>query len=105
MEAHAPAPYDKSILMAIRACFAGNANEGQQKAAMEWIVLEASRTRHLSFAGEATHATAFADGRRFVGMQVAGMLDAKALDHTTEAKALKRAPRQIRGKRQEAKND
>jgi hypothetical protein len=106
MKAQDPAPYSKDVLMAIRACAAGNANEGQQQLALEWIILEACRSRYPTFAGEATHAMAFADGRRFVGLQIAGMLEAKALQHTTEAKALREAAlrrRHVRGKRQEAK--
>lgn len=104
MEAHAPAPYDKDILMAIRALFSGTASPGQQQMAMDWITIEACRSRYLTFAGEATHTAAFADGRRFVAMQIAGMLEPKALLFTEEAKALKRAAqnRRSRGKRQEA---
>ena len=100
MEAHAPAPYDKDILMAIRACIAGKANEGQQQTAMDWIIQQASNYYDLSYRKNDSHATAFAEGRRFVGAQIVKMLRAETLK-AVEGKP----PKPVRGKRQEAPND
>ena len=99
-EANAPAPYDKSILMAIRACIAGKANEGQQQTAMDWIITQASNLYDMSYRKQDSHGTAFAEGRRFVGNQIVKMTRAETLKalEAQEAKPL-------RGKKQEAKND
>lgn len=95
MEAHAPAPYDKDILMAIRACIAGKANEGQQQAAMDWIIQVVSNYYDLSYRKGDSHATAFAEGRRYVGAQIVKMLRPETLK-AVEGKA----PKPVRGKRQ-----
>lgn len=73
MKAHAPAPYDKQDVMAIRACLSGTANESQQKRAMDWIITRASNLYDMSYRDQAeggTTATAFHEGRRFVGSQI-----------------------------------
>jgi hypothetical protein len=97
MEAHAPAPYDKDVLLAIRACIAGKANEGQQKTAMDWIITRASNHYDLSYRKGDSHATAFAEGRRFVGAQIVKMTRPETLQ---ALEAPKRKP-----SRHEAKND
>lgn len=93
MEAHAPASYDKDILMAIRACIAGKASEGQQQTAMDWIITKASNLYDVSYRKQDTHATAFAEGRRFVGNQIVKMTRSETL------KALE-PTKPVRGKRQ-----
>ncbi|RUU80009.1 hypothetical protein [Mesorhizobium sp. M7A.F.Ca.MR.362.00.0.0] len=94
-EAHAPAPYDKDILMAIRALIAGKANEGQQQTAMDWIIQQASNLYDVSYRKQDSHATAFAEGRRFVGNQIVKMTRPEAL------KAVEgNGPKPVRGKRQ-----
>ena len=97
MEAHAPAPYDKDILMAIRAMIAGKANEGQQQMGMDWIIQQASNYYDLSYRKNDSHATAFAEGRRFVGAQIVKMTRSETLK-AVEGKP----PKPVRGKRQEA---
>lgn len=99
MEAHSPALYDKAVLLAIRACIAGVANEGQQKLAMDWIITKASNHYDLSYRKQDTHATAFAEGRRFVGAQIVKMTRPETLQ------ALEQAERPRRKSRQEAKHD
>jgi hypothetical protein len=98
MEAHAPAPYDKDILMAVRAFLDGKANEGQQIMAADWIISEVCNYYDLSYrAGgeDGRRATDFHEGRRFVGAQIVKMTRPETL------KALETKP--VRGKRQEAK--
>lgn len=101
MEAHAPAPYDKDIIMAVRACIAGQANEGQQKLAMDWIITKASNLYDMSYRPDAAggaRATEFHEGRRFVGSQIVKM----TRPETLQAFEALEAPR---GKtRQEAKS-
>lgn len=90
MHAHNPAPYDKDDLMAIRACLAGTANEGQQKHAMDWIITSAANLYDMSYRVEGQGgalATAFAEGRRFVGNQIIKMTrleTLQALDNATQ---------------------
>lgn len=76
MEAHAPAAYDKAVLMAIRACLAGKANDGQQKLAMDWIITKAANYYDLSYrpgSEDGRRGTDFHEGRRFVGAQIVKM--------------------------------
>lgn len=73
MEAHSPAPYDEEDIMAIRACLSGAANEGQQKLAMDWIITKAANLYDMSYRAGDSGATAFHEGRRFVGNQIVKM--------------------------------
>lgn len=101
MDAHQPAPYDKDILMAVRACIAGKANEGQQKLAMDWIITKASNLYDMSYRPDGkggARATEFHEGRRFVGNQIVKMTRPETLQALEVVKP-------VRGKRQEAKND
>lgn len=99
MEAHSPAPYTKDVLTAIRACVAGNANEGQQKQAMDWIITKAANLYDMSYRPQDSGATAFHEGRRFVGSQIVKMLRPETLQ------ALEASPRTKRKPRQEATHD
>lgn len=69
-----PAPYDPdgADTMAIKALFAGNASEGQQKRALKWIIEQACGTYDLSFrpGADGERETAFAEGKRHVGLQL-----------------------------------
>lgn len=99
MEAHSPAKYDKAVLMAIRACIAGKANDGQQKLAMDWIINAASNLYDMSYRKSDPTATSFHEGRRFVGSQIVKMLRDDTLK-ALETANTKRSPR--RGKKPEA---
>lgn len=93
MEAHTPAQYDKAVLMAIRACIAGNANDGQQKLAMDWIINAASNLYDMSYRKSDPTATAFHEGRRFVGSQIVKMLrddTLQALESATSKRSARR---------------
>lgn len=97
MKAHEPAPYDKAILMAIRACIAGNANEGQQKLAMDWIITKASNLYDMSYRPDdngGARATEFHEGRRFVGSQIVKMTRVETLQALENTGRTKRKPRQ-----------
>jgi hypothetical protein len=67
-----PAPYDEADTYAIKALAAGVANEGQQKRALKWIIESLCGTYDLSFrpGPEGDRDTAFAEGRRSVGLQL-----------------------------------
>lgn len=73
-------------VLAVRACIAGKASDEQQRRCMDWIMAEASRVQDLSYQpGEQALATAFAEGRRYVGTQIRAMLDPLALAIAIEA--------------------
>lgn len=77
-----PAPYEESTVMAIRALAEGKATEGQQKAALDWIITKACNLYDMSFrmpedGGES--ATNFHEGRRFAGSQIVKMLTKEVL--------------------------
>ena len=67
-----PATYDDNDIRAIRALAAGNANEGQQRRALDWIINTASGYYDLSFRPglDGARATDFSEGKRFVGAQI-----------------------------------
>ena len=76
------AEFDNHILAAIKAFEAGKANEGQQKAAFEWIVNKLCDTHALSFRDD-QRATDFAEGRRSVGLALLIMLNETPEKKTT----------------------
>lgn len=88
-----PAAYDKEVLYAFRALFDGKANEGQQKRAMEWLLLNACHIGTTSFAST-DRETAFLEGQRSVGLQIAKLREPEALALITPKRA-----------KPEAKND
>lgn len=69
-----PAPYAKADVAALQALQAGNANEGQQKRALRWIIENAAATYDMSYRPESARDTDFAEGRRFVGNQIVKLL-------------------------------
>ncbi len=69
-----PFPYELADVSAIQACVAGTASAEQQKRALQWIV-GCAGTYDMSYRpGQAgDRDTAFAEGKRFVGLQVVKM--------------------------------
>jgi hypothetical protein len=59
-----------AVVAALRAMEAGVATEAQQREAFAWIVNYAARMQSLSYDGGGPEATAFNEGRRFVGVQI-----------------------------------
>ena len=72
-----PVPYEDGDIAALKALASGTANEGQQKRALEWILLDACAIRDVSFrpGADGDRTTAFAEGRRFVGLQIAKLMN------------------------------
>jgi basic membrane lipoprotein Med (substrate-binding protein (PBP1-ABC) superfamily) len=95
VKAHQPAQYNKSVLLAVRACIAGKANESQQQTAMDWIITQASNLYDMSYRDQADGgptATAFHEGRRFVGSQIVKLTRPETLK-ALEAAETGRKPR------------
>jgi hypothetical protein len=65
-----PAHYDEADTYAIKALAAGVANEGQQKRALDWIINTLCATYDLSYRPESDRDTAFAEGKRHIGLQL-----------------------------------
>jgi hypothetical protein len=72
--ADAPAPFDLPDVAAVQAVYRGNASEDQQKRAMEWVIKGAAQIGSQSYRAGDSHATAFVEGRRFVGAQILSLL-------------------------------
>lgn len=56
--------------MALKNVAAGTASEHQQVTSMKWIIETLCGTYDLSYRPESDRDTAFAEGRRFVGLQI-----------------------------------
>jgi hypothetical protein len=70
---------DEQDIRAIKALAAGVASEGQQRIALAWIINRAAGTYDLSFrpGPDGSRLTDFAEGKRFVGLQVVRLINMK----------------------------
>ena len=75
-----PAKYDDMDTAAVKAIAAGVANEGQQKRFLDWVINQVCGTYDLSFrpGPDGTRETAFAEGKRHVGLQLIKHVNLKA---------------------------
>ncbi|MDX1300331.1 MAG: hypothetical protein R3260_19130 [Pseudomonas sp.] len=64
------APLDKQDVQAIKALYRGDADEHQQRLALQVIVNKFSRAQDLLYIPSDTHGTTFLNGRAFVGAQI-----------------------------------
>jgi len=69
-EAWHPAEYALPDAYAVQALAEGRASAEQQGRAFKWIVEHACSTYDLSFRPQSQRDTDFAEGRRFVGLQL-----------------------------------
>lgn len=68
----------QDVALAAKAVAAGNANEGQQKRFVEWVLFDLARLRDPSFEdGEKPLKSAHNEGRRYVGLMIAGAIEAR----------------------------
>lgn len=65
-----PAEYEKADLYAVKAMWDGTANGNQQRRGLEWILNNVCATYDLSFRPDSQRVTDFAEGKRFVGLQI-----------------------------------
>lgn len=73
-----PALYEPREVEGIKALAKGEASPEQQRLALDWIINTAAGTYELSFRSDkegGDRETAFAEGRRFVGMQLVKMVN------------------------------
>lgn len=72
--ADTPAPFDIAHAGALQAAYRGEASEHQQRLAMDWIIKQAAQIGGQSYRAGDSHATAFIEGRRFVGAQILSLI-------------------------------
>ena len=73
-EAWYPPDWELADASAIQALEKGEATKEQQQRALKWIIEIASSTYDLSYRPESERDTAFAEGRRFVGLNIVKLL-------------------------------
>lgn len=69
-----PAPYDEDIVNALQAVANGVAVAGQQTLALKWIVETACGTYDETYFADSERNTAYAQGKRHVGLQIVKMV-------------------------------
>jgi len=65
-----PPQYELADISAIKGMAAGTATPEQQQRALKWIIENACGTYELSYRPTSDRDTSFAEGRRFVGLQI-----------------------------------
>ena len=73
-----PVETDPDDAEALKALVRGDASEEQQRRAVNWFITKAAGTYDLSFRSDAEggdRETAFAEGRRFVGLQAVKLIN------------------------------
>lgn len=68
-----PAPFNSMHATAIQAVAAGNANDGQQKMALDWILKGACALNDWAYR-DSERETCIGLGRHFVGQQIVGLM-------------------------------
>lgn len=71
---HHPPAWEPKHAAAFQALERGEASDHQQKLALEWLMIRACGINDLSYWPDSERATSFAEGKRFVGLQVVKML-------------------------------
>ena len=69
-----PPPYEIADISAIRCVATGTATPEQQQRAMKWVIEIACATYEMSYRPSGDRDTSFAEGRRFVGLQIVKLL-------------------------------
>jgi hypothetical protein len=78
-----PADYDDRVTGAIKALAAGNANEGQQRTALDWIIYTLCGTYDQPYRPGSERDTVFACAKQFVGQQIVKQTKLVAKDRVT----------------------
>lgn len=75
-----PPAYTPADVHALKALRAGEATPDQQRRAVDWLIHKAAATYDQSFrpGSDGDRATVFAEGRRFVGLQMVKLINLSA---------------------------
>ena len=71
---HLRCEYDVPVVAAVQALSRGEATPDQQKQFLNWCINHAAGTYNQSFQEAGDRETVFAEGRRFVGLQLVKLL-------------------------------
>ncbi len=97
VEPHLPAEWDPEDAHAIQAVYFGRAGEAQQKRAFQFLLHNICGLGDLSYRPGDPEATAFAEGKRFVGLQLAKFAQLNIArvggKHTEQGEAPKEQPK------------
>jgi len=70
-----PAKWELADASALQALLRGDANKDQQTRALRWVIESAAGAYDMSYRpGESSRDTDFAEGRRFVGLQIVKLI-------------------------------
>ena len=69
-----PSPWREADVAALQALYRGDATPFQQKHALEYIINTVAATYDLSYRADSPRDTDFAEGKRFVGLQIVKLL-------------------------------
>lgn len=74
---HVPPQWNSRVAYAIKALASGTANDAQQKLAVDYIINDLCNTYDLSYrpGQDGDRQTTFAEGRRFVGLQLVKLIN------------------------------
>lgn len=78
------APWEPADASALQALVKGTATPDQQRRAIDWVIKTAAGTYNTSFMPGQPDATAFAEGRRFVGTEIVKLLSLNVAAFTKE---------------------
>lgn len=70
-----PAPWENGDVSSLQALARGVANEGQQKRALDYIINTLGMTYEHTYVPGSERDSAFAQGRRFVGLQIVKLVN------------------------------
>ena len=70
-----PAPYIKADIVALQALERGEAEPDQQKRVLKWMIERLCRTYDPSFIPHSDRESDFAEGRRYVGLQLVKLIN------------------------------
>lgn len=71
-------PWQPADAHALRAVASGIADSEQQRRAMRWVIEAASGTYQPSYRADSDRETVFAEGRRYVGLQMVKLINMPA---------------------------
>lgn len=72
-----PSPCDTYDVYAIKALATGTANESQQRRALNWILNTCCGLPDSTYYPDSERDSAFASGKRFVGLEIVALLNMK----------------------------
>lgn len=76
----APPKVDAKIIQAFQDLARGEANKDQQLRVLDYLINPLCRTYDLSYRPESERDTVFAEGKRFIGLNIVGLLHRNSMN-------------------------